>query len=112
MQDLSSVKAVFGVPDYLLKKVKPGESLPITVDALHNKEFQGTITAVSPSADQRSRVFEVEITVSNPDIELKDGMIATVKLAGTGKEDAEPVIPLHAVVRPPSDPHGYTGLHN
>ncbi len=107
LQDLSSVKAVFGVPDYVLKKVKPGESLSITVEALQNKEFHGTITAVSPSADQRSRVFEVEVTVPNPDLELKDGMIATVKLVGTGNEGAVLVAPLHAVVRPPSDPHGY-----
>jgi RND family efflux transporter MFP subunit len=107
LQDLSSVKAVFGVPDYVLKKVKPGDSLAITVEALQNKEFRGTITAVSPSADQRSRVFEVEITVSNPDLELKDGMIATVKLVGTGRDEVAPVIPVHAVVRPPSDPQGY-----
>jgi RND family efflux transporter MFP subunit len=107
LQDLSSVKAVFGVPDYVLKKVKPGDSLAITVEALQNKEFRGTITSVSPSADQRSRVFEVEITVSNPDLELKDGMIGTVKLVGTGGGEVVPVIPIHAVVRPPSDPHGY-----
>ncbi|MGO8880896.1 MAG: efflux RND transporter periplasmic adaptor subunit [Desulfomonilaceae bacterium] len=107
LEDLSSVKAVVGVPDYLLKEVKPGNSLTITVEALQNKEFNGIITAVSPSADQRSRVFEVEITVPNPDLELKDGMIGTVKLAGTGQDDAGPVVPLHAVVRPPSDPQGY-----
>lgn len=107
LQDLSSVKAVFGVPDYVLKEVKPGDNLTVTVEALQNKEFRGTITAVSPSADQRSRVFEVEITVSNPDLELKDGMIATVKLVGTGRDDVVTVIPVHAVVRPPSDPHGY-----
>jgi len=107
LQDLSSVKAVFGVPDHLLKRVRPGESLTITVEALHNKEFQGIITAVSPSADPRSRVFEVEVTVSNPGIELKDGMIATVTLAGIGQEDTAPMVPLHAVMRPPSDPQGY-----
>jgi multidrug efflux system membrane fusion protein len=49
----------------------------------------------------------VEITVSNPDLELKDGMIATVKLVGTGRDEVVPVIPVHAVVRPPSDPQGY-----
>lgn len=107
LQDLSSVKAVFGVPDYVLKMVKPGDSLAVTVEALQNKEFKGTITAVSPSADPRSRVFEVEITVSNPDLELKDGMIAMVKLVGTGQDEVVPVIPVHAVVRPPSDPQGY-----
>ncbi len=107
LQDLSSVKAVLGVPDYLLKVVKPGNSLTITVEALENKEFHGIITAVSPSADQKNRVFDVEITVPNPDLELKDGMIATVRVTGTGQEDVGPVIPLHAIVRPPLDPQGY-----
>mgnify|MGYP000966789679 CR=1 FL=1 len=107
LQDITSVKAVFGAPDYLLKNVKPGDSLGITVEALRNREFNGIITAVSPSADQRSRVYDVEVTVPNPDLELKDGMIATVSLAGTEHVGAGPLVPLHAVVRPPSDPEGY-----
>jgi RND family efflux transporter MFP subunit len=107
LQDLSSVKAVFGVPDYVLKQIKPGDSLAIAVEALHDKKFHGIVTSVSPSADPRSRVFEVEITIPNPGMELKDGMIAMVRIMASGNDDAVPVVPLHAVVRPPDDPHGF-----
>lgn len=107
LEDLSSVKAVLGVPDYLLAEIKLGDTLVTTVEALRNKEFSGTVTAISPSADPKSRVFEVEITISNPTLELKDGMITSVRLAALAKEATLPVAPLHAIVRPLGDPHGF-----
>lgn len=107
LADLSSVKAVFGVPDYVLKLVKPGDNLTTTVEALHNREFGGVVTAISPSADPRSRVFEVEITIANDDLQLRDGMIAAVSLSGKRAEATVPVVPLQSVVRPPGDPQGF-----
>ncbi|MFH0821582.1 MAG: efflux RND transporter periplasmic adaptor subunit [Pseudomonadota bacterium] len=107
LADLSSVKAVFGVPDYILTQVTPGAGLTVTVEALENKEFKGIITSVSPSADPKSRVFEVETTIPNPGFQLKDGMIATVEVKGAAAESALPVVPLNAVVRPPDDAQGY-----
>jgi len=107
LADLSSVKAVFGVPDHVLKLIRPGNPLTVIVEALHSKEFQGIVTAVSPSADPKSRVFEVEITVLNPDAQLKDGMIATVRLGAMAAEKAVPVVPLNAIVRPPGESQGY-----
>jgi RND family efflux transporter MFP subunit len=107
LEDLSSVKAVFGVPDHVLKQIKLGDTLVTTVEALHNKEFGGSVTAISPSADPKSRVFEVEITILNPELGLKDGMIATVRLSALDKEAAMPIAPLHAIVRPPRDPRGF-----
>jgi RND family efflux transporter MFP subunit len=97
----------FGVPDYLLTLVKPGDVITLNVEALQNREFRGIVTAVSPSADPRSRVFEVEVTIANPDGNLKDGMIATVQLSSGVLSEAGPVVPLNAVVRPPGDSQGY-----
>lgn len=114
--DLSSVKAVFGVPDSQLVNVKPGAPLPVFVDALGGREFVGKVTAVSPSADPKSRVFDVEVTIPNPDSVLKDGMIATVHMEGEAQAAVQAVgqaaaevasIPLQSVVRPPNDPKGY-----
>jgi RND family efflux transporter MFP subunit len=107
LEDLSSVKAVFGVPDYVLKEIKLGETLVTTVEAFRNKLFSGTVTAISPSADPKSRVFEVEITIVNPGLELKDGMVATVTLDALTREAATPTAPLHAIVRPPQNPRGF-----
>jgi len=107
LADLSSVKAVFGVPDYVLRQVTPGDSLAVAVDAFQNRQFRGAVTAVSPSADPKSRVFEVEITNPNPQIQLKDGMIATVHVGGGLGGEPVPAVPLNAVVRPPGDAHSF-----
>ncbi|MHC1701833.1 MAG: efflux RND transporter periplasmic adaptor subunit [Humidesulfovibrio sp.] len=119
--DLSAVKAVFGVPDTMQARIRPGAALSVVVDALGGREFAGTVTAVSPSADPKSRVFDIELTIRNPDALLKDGMIATVRLEGleagapqaAGTVHSEPggralaSVPLQSVVRPPDDPRGY-----
>jgi len=117
--DLSAVKAVFGVPDSLLSRIQTGETLSVVVDALNHREFKGIVTAVSPSADSKSRVFDVEVTIQNSDGVLKDGMIATVHVEGINEPDHLPdqstrqpfvgitSVPLQSVVRPPDDPKGY-----
>jgi len=117
--DLSAVKAVFGVPDSLLSSIKLGETLSVVVDALNHREFKGVVTAVSPSADSKSRVFDVEVTIQNSDRILKDGMIATVHVEGGNEPDHLPAqsteqpfvgitsVPLQSVVRPPDAPKGY-----
>lgn len=101
--DTHLVKAVFGVPDTAIARVRLGESQTITMEALPG-EFQGRITAISPSADPKSRVFSVEITVPNPRNQLKTGMIATVTVAGPKLSRPVLVVPLAAVVRSPEDP--------
>ncbi|MFZ5810772.1 MAG: efflux RND transporter periplasmic adaptor subunit [Thermodesulfobacteriota bacterium] len=105
LADLSTVKAVFGVPDFVLPLIAPGDAVPITVEALGNEVFPGTVLAVAPSADPKSRVFDVEVRIANPDLRLKDGMVASAKLSG----DSAPrlVVPIGAVVRDTADPAGF-----
>ena len=76
-----TVKAVFGVPDTSISRVKVGQPLTISTDALP-QPFRGRVTAISPSADPKSRVFSVEVTIDNPKNQLKSGMIASLTLDG------------------------------
>jgi len=102
LADLTRVKAVFGVPDTLVQRVKLGTPLSITSDAFGNLEFPGKITAVSPSADAQSRVFSVEVTIPNPQRLLKAGMIATVEVASTSVPDipaGSPTVSVAAIVK-------------
>lgn len=105
LADLSTVKAVLGVPDFMLRHVHPGDAVPVKVEALGNQVFQGTVTSVAPSADPKSRVFDVEVAIKNPDLTLKDGMIASATLAG--EKVSRLVLPVSAVVRDPADPNGF-----
>jgi RND family efflux transporter MFP subunit len=101
------VKVVFGISDLMLKHVKLGDQLAVTTEALRGRVFRGLVTAISPSADPKSRVFDVEITIPNPDQNLKVGMIAAVAVASDQAPVVATVVPLTAVVRSRTNPQGY-----
>ena len=109
---VAAVKAVFGVPDSLVHRIAPGQSLDITTEALPNTTFEGTVTAIAPSADSESRVFSIELTIDNRDGRLKPGMIGTVGVPAE-KPEASPLrgqatVPLAAVVRAPNGGEHYS----
>jgi RND family efflux transporter MFP subunit len=101
MADTSAVKATFGVPEDALSLVHLGESLTLQVqnDAA---QYSGQVTSVSPSADARSRVFTIEVTLSNRQNALKPGMIASIEL-GAKREAPQPSVPLSAIVPYPGE---------
>lgn len=108
LADTSVVKAQFGVPDLDIQNLKTGSSLTVDLDALPGKEFTGQITSISPSADQKTRLFEVEVSISNPDRLLKVGMIASLTLSTAHKDEAVPVVPLNAIIRSKDQPDQYS----
>ncbi|MFN7927482.1 MAG: efflux RND transporter periplasmic adaptor subunit [Blastocatellia bacterium] len=97
LADTTKVKAVFGVPDSTLAKLKPGSFLTLTTEALPGAEFRGQITRIAPAADAQSRVFEVAVTIPNPRQQLKVGMIASLEIAAAREEVL--VVPVSAIVR-------------
>jgi RND family efflux transporter MFP subunit len=99
--DTSTVKASFGVPEDSLNLVHLGQSLTLQVqnDAV---QYSGRVTSISPSADARSRVFTIEVTLPNPRNTLKPGMIASVELGGR-RERSLPSVPLSAIVPYPGE---------
>jgi multidrug efflux system membrane fusion protein len=102
--DVSSVKARFGIPDAMIQSVKHGEDINVFVEAVASTAFAGRVTAIAPTADPQSRVFDVEVTIPNQDGRLRPGMIGTVAIGRTGTQDraaAQPVltVPLTAVVK-------------
>ncbi|HAA05476.1 MAG TPA: efflux RND transporter periplasmic adaptor subunit [Syntrophobacteraceae bacterium] len=107
MADVTAVKAVFGVPDMMLVDCGLGSTVNIVTESLRGRSFSGRITAVSPSADPKSRVFDVEITLPNPDDLLKAGMIASLQLPMATTLRRVPLVPLSAIVRSPHRPDGY-----
>ena len=99
LADTSVVKALFGVPDLEVENLKAGSELRVALDALPGRSFTGQITSISPSADQKTRLFEVEVSIPNSQHLLKVGMIASLTLASSVSVEAVPVVPLSAIVR-------------
>jgi RND family efflux transporter MFP subunit len=104
--DTRVVKVVFGVPDVVVARLRPGGRLRIQAEAMPGAMLSGRITRISPSADPSSRVFEVEAALPNPDGRLKVGMLATLRL-GDEAPAASLYVPLAAVTRPAGDSAGY-----
>jgi RND family efflux transporter MFP subunit len=108
LADISSVKAAFGVPDTVAVQMKPGKALSVRVEALPQTEFQGTVTAIAAVADSETRLFQVEISLANPSLKLKPGMIASLTLSETGvAPPAVPVVPVSAVIRDRENPSDF-----
>jgi multidrug efflux system membrane fusion protein len=99
--DTRAVKATFGVPEDALNLVHLG--LKLTLQVQNNAaQYSGRVTSISPSADARSRVFTIEVTLTNLRNTLKPGMIASVELGGR-RESSQPSVPLSAIVPYPAE---------
>ena len=103
--DTSAVKISFGVPDYAVRRLRLGQQFSIHLQD-DPKEYNGRVTSIAASADEKNRVFAIEVTVPNPKASLKPGMIAALSLTGVHKAPL-PAVPLSAVVAAPGSSGRY-----
>jgi RND family efflux transporter MFP subunit len=103
--DTSAVKVSFGVPDYAVRRLRLGQQFSIHLQD-DPREYNGRVTSIAASADDKNRVFAVEVTVPNPKASLKPGMIASLSLTGVQKAPV-PSVPLSAVVADPGSAGHY-----
>jgi len=106
--DLSAVKARFGIPDSKIQAVRLGDAIGVMVEAAGVASFEGRVTAIAPTADAKSRVFDIEITIPNADGRLRPGMIGTVAIGESATVNASAqkrplAVPLTAIVRSQTD---------
>ena len=105
--DMSSVKAVFGVADMAVPEMKLGRTLLVESETMPGKEFRGQITSVFPAADQKSRAFNVEVTIQNPEFLLRPNMIVSLKVETNQTTSAQLVVSLDALMKAKDNPNGY-----
>ncbi len=89
MADLSAVQIRMLVNETDIGKVRPGMSATITVTAYPNQPFPGEVTKIEPQAIDIMDVtiFEVLISISNPEGMLMPGMNAEVDVQIARSED-------------------------
>lgn len=107
LADTSSVKAVFGVPDVAAPGLKIGGFLTVTTEAAPGVQFRGQLSRVSPSADPKTRTFDVEVAVANPRRRLKPGMVVSLEVAGDRQSAPVTVVPLAALLQVKEKDSGY-----
>ena len=97
IQQIAPVKAVIGVSEQYYASLKKGATASLTVDALGEETFSGTVTNIHPTLDPVTHTVSTEIEVANKDLKLRPGMYARVHLDFGSREAL--TIPDKAVVR-------------
>jgi RND family efflux transporter MFP subunit len=108
LADTSSVKVIFGAPDTLLTKLKIGHPVEVTTEVYPDIRFPARITRFSPAADEKSRVFDAEVTIPNGANRLRAGMTVAIEVGEKTVARPVPVVPLTAVVRIGGDARNYS----
>jgi len=76
VQQITPVKMLVAVSESDYTKVKKGDRITISADALPGKTFTGTIARIYPTMDSSTHTFNVEVQVRNEKRELRPGMYA------------------------------------
>lgn len=97
IQQIAPVKAVIGVSEQYYASLKKGTTASLTVDALGDETFSGTVTNIFPTLDPTTHTVSTEIEIANKDHKLRPGMYARVHLDFGSREAL--TIPDKAVVR-------------
>jgi len=78
VQQVTPVKLLVGISESEYTKVKKGDVVHVTVDAIPGREFTGKVDRLYPTMDAATHTFKVEVVVSNTDRVLRPGMYARV----------------------------------
>lgn len=84
VSDLSTLLVKVDLNQIDVAKVKVGQKVSVTLDALPGKSYGATITKVAPASitpkDKQVDVFPVEATLLKADPQIKPGMTADVRI--------------------------------
>src|ERR1041385_2726351 len=97
LTDLSRVRVQVAVPELESSLIATDQPVKFLVDGLPGRNFEGKVTRFSYSLDESSKTMLAEIELPNPNLELRPGMYATVKIGIERKEDAL-LVPVEALV--------------
>jgi membrane fusion protein (multidrug efflux system) len=97
IEDLSSVWVDFRLPERFMARVKAGQGVEVTLDALPGRKYAGRIDALDSQLDANGRSVLVRARLANAGGELRAGMYARARVVFDVRERAL-VVPEEALV--------------
>ena len=97
VEQIVPVKLLVGVSETDYSKVKKGDSVVVTADAIPGKTFYGKVNRIYPTVDPATRTFTVEVKIDNAYKTLRPGMFARATINFGSNNNV--VIPDVAVVK-------------
>ncbi|WP_232313372.1 efflux RND transporter periplasmic adaptor subunit [Enterovibrio coralii] len=97
LDDLSSMRVRFSVPQADIGKIAIGQPISLTVEAFPGRVYEGKINAIEPVVNNQTGLVMVQAELPNDDGTLRGGMFADVNIALTNLEK-QFVVPQTAIV--------------
>jgi RND family efflux transporter MFP subunit len=98
---LDPIRLRLQVPELEAARLRVGQQVTATVEALASRRFAGRIVAINPALDAATRATLVETTIANPDGAIRAGMFATAEVA-LGTTERGLFVPREAVIEDPN----------
>jgi len=95
--EIDTVKAIIGVPESDVAAIFDLNEADIIIEALGKRKVKGNKIFLSRKPRTLSRLFDLELSVPNPDGRILPGMFARVELVKHVYEDAV-ALPLYAII--------------
>lgn len=100
LQSLNPIHVDFSLPQQQLARLRSGQGVRVTCDALPGETLEGRITAIAPLVDADTRNIRAQATVTNRGEKLRPGMFVNVAVRLPERRNVQ-VIPATAVLYAP-----------
>lgn len=88
LSEFSKIRLQVAVPEAEAAMVALGQPVKASVEGLPGKSLEGTISRFAYALEEATRTMLAEVELPNPDLQLRPGMFATVKIGIDRKADA------------------------
>ncbi len=82
LEKIDTLKIDFKLPELYLAQVRTGQTVELSVDALPGRTFTGIIYAIDPHIDVNGRALNIRARLANPDLVLRPGLFARIRVKG------------------------------
>jgi len=80
LEDISSLKVDFRLPELLLTDIKRGQTVEVASDALPGRTYAATLDAIDPLVDQNGRALVLRARLTNTGGQLRPGMFVRTRV--------------------------------
>lgn len=102
LEDIATLKLDFRLPELYLDRVRPGQALELSSDVLPGETYTATVEAIDPLVDAQGRAVRLRASLVNPEMRLRPGVFARVRLILAERGEI-PVVPEAALVPAPGN---------
>lgn len=97
IEDNRTVTVDFRLAERYVARVKAGQAVQVSLDALPGRRFDGSVSALDAVVDADGRSLLVRARLANPEGVLRSGMFARTRLVFAARDNAT-VVPEEALV--------------